>query len=252
MTASNKISVVGIVLASLLLLLQLLFQYRFITLIFIILLFLLVTIAFLKEENRAFVWTIVAFSGGMFAFVYGDRLILELPLSYSAKLLLNRGLLLIPIVAVFYVMVKFGQKPLFYPITGKKMGFGRGWINRIYQVFLGLLVVALLFFISEAYPFHMKDLWVALLYSFISAVLMEILWRGVLLLQLKRIVGSTLAVFVTALSSALAYYLFGYSFLFCTIFFLSGILLGAATDKTNRLLPAILSHFLLTFMYMIS
>lgn len=246
MAGSHKFSVIGVGLSTLLILCQLLFQFQLINLVFIILLILMVSVAFFREKNRLLVWMIISFSGGLFVFMYLDRISLELTFAHPTRLVLSRFLFLIPILSVYYVIRKFKNKPISFPFKVARTGWNNGFL-----LLTGLQVTALLFYVSKAAPLPFDFLFMAILYSSINTFVIEYLWRGLFLYHLKMVIGQLFAIIFTSLSAAIGYYLFGYSIGFCCIFFLIGLLLGRFTIQSNSLAPAMLYHFLLSFTYIL-
>lgn len=244
----------GLFLATIFLLIQMLFQLQMFTPIFMILILLMISVAFLSETNRVFVWTIVSFSGGLFAFIYADRLLLLLPFSHANLILLNRLLLLFPILIIGYVLYKFKATFSDFRI---KMDWGsiklRGnreiSIKRLYIMGLVLLLLVFLFSFIESFPVKWIGLWRAVAFSALNAALVEVLFRGVLLTRFITVIDKIPAVFFTSLSGAIAYYLFGYSFSYSFLFFVIGLLLGLLTIHTKSLLPAITGNFLLSMIF---
>lgn len=247
-----KLSVVGVGLSALLIVIQLLFQFQLINLVFIILLILMVSVAFLEEKNRLLVWMMISFSGGLFAFMYIDRILLELSLTHPTRLVLSRFLFLIPIVSVYYVVRKFKDKPLSFPFKGSRARWNTlGPVKKAFVMLTSLQLMAMFFFLLKAIPLPFDFLFMALLYSSINTFIIEYLWRGLFLYHFKMMIGQWPAIIFTSLSAAIGYYLFGYTIGFCSFFFLVGLLLGRITIRSNSLAPAMLYHFLLTFTYIL-
>lgn len=241
----------GIFLATLLLIIQLLFQFQLFTFVFILVLILLVSVAFLSENNRVFVWTLVSFSVGLFAFIYVGRIILETSLSHANLFILTRCLLGLPILLMIYVIAKFNHSVLPYSlkINWENITITSGpkkiSVKAIFQIVIAMLVLILFYLMWGSKPSLLPK---AMLFALVNGVLVELLWRGVLLTRLQILVGSKLAIIVSSLSCSLAYYLFGYSIVFCMAFFIICLFLGAFTWSVKSLLPAILFNVLLTLM----
>lgn len=240
---------VGVFLAMLMVLIQLLFQFQLFIYVFVLLIFLMVSVVFFSEESRILVWTIVSFSGGLFAFIYGDRLLLELPLSHPNLLLSNRFLLLFPLILMGYVIYKFKKKPLSLQMRPE---WKTSKVKQLYFIVIGVHLLVLIIMFRHSYSHNLNDLGIALAYSFVNAVLVEALWRGVLLARFKEVIGVKLAIFFASISGALAYYLFGYPFSHCLFLFVVGLFLGTLTQSTKSLTPAIIWNFLLTLIFILS
>lgn len=256
MIGSQRNSWMGLYLATLLLIIQLFFQYKLFTFVFVIVLILMIIVAFLSEKNRVFVWTLVSFSSGLFIFIYVDRIILELSFSHTELLLLNRLLLALPILLMCYVIGKFKTKVFAFTFKMEWdnqiilpfiwWGFKKISVRAFLIIFLTLHLLFLLHYMWKSEPIFLNSLMEALLFSILNGVLVEVLWRGILLTRLVHIIGEKMAILFTSLSCALAYYLFGYSIHFCIVFFIIGLFNGATTCKTKSLIPAIIFNFLFT------
>lgn len=237
----------GMFLAALLLIIQLLFQFQLFTFAFIILLILLISVAFLPENNRVFVWTLVSFSVGLFAFIYIGRIILELPFSHVDTFILTRFLLVLPILFMSYVIRKFNQRVLLF---SKKIEWNEtfvfGGVKKTFRIVIAVLGLILIYLLWKSRSYLFDNLPKVVLFSLINGVLVELIWRGILLTRLQLLVGSKLAVLVSSISCAIAYYLFGYTFPFCLVFFVLCLFLGTITWKTKSLVPAIILNVLLT------
>lgn len=208
-----------------------LFNYAF----GLIVLFIL-SVAFLPEEIRLFVWIGITYLLGLFAFIYGERIITLLPLEESDLLILSRFLLFIPSLFISYITLKFGEKIFTYlPLPVQKM-------NTIWKiiVILGYGIFLVSFFLQNgpAFPLLFK----VIIYVVIQCFAVELLWRGILLRRMEVLIGEGFAVFFTSLSSALAYMLFQLSIFYCIFLFFLFILLGKLTIKFKSIWPACFIH----------
>lgn len=238
----------------LLLLIQILFQFQVFNLTFIIVLALLLCVAFMSEQNRLFIWTIIGFVIGQFVFMYGDRLLIELHLSYPDIFILNRLLLLFPIGFISYVVFKFHKtvisfslKP-FWNLTFIRIG---NWKLSIKNFFITIMIIHLIFIIPlfvSTFPINPVLFGKIIIFSIINGVLVEVLWRGILLTRMMNLVGEKFAVLCTSLSCSLAYLFFGFSYTLCLIFFIVGIILGAMTIRSKSLSPAIVWNTVFTIL----
>lgn len=238
---------------------QLLFQLKTYSLAFIILLGLLLIISFMGERNRLFVWMTISFTVGQLAFIYGDRLILELNLTYAGNLILNRTLLFIPIILVAFVVYKFNRGAL--PFIGKPrwseninlpfIWYGN-WRLSVKHFFIGgtaLYTIVLLLLGITAGSLTWKIIANIISFSILNGITIEFLWRGLLLNQIRLLTGEKIAVFVTSISCTMFYYLLGFSLWSCLIFFVAGIFQGEITLRANNLFPAIVWNTCLTILF---
>lgn len=239
----------------LLLFMQLLFQFHLFTLAFVIVLILLVLVAFMNEQNRLFIWTIIGFVVGEFAFIYGDRLLIELSLSHIDVFIFNRVLLLFPIIIISYIVYKFKGKVI--SDTGKpdwnqftKIPFiwwGKKFTIRTLFLLIPPFVLIFLFFnIGNSLPMSPVLFGKILLFAIVNGLLIEFLWRGLLLTRIRLLIGEKFAVIVTSLSCAMAHYFFGFSLNLSLIIFILGIYLGGLTVHSKSLLPAVVGNILFT------
>lgn len=249
MTEKVKYSPIGIFLGVVFIFIQLLFQYNLFNMIFFLLLILMVTVVFLREVNRVFVWSMVSFSGGLFAFIYGDRLLLELPLSYGNTLIANRLLLLIPIFLMSYVIYKFRENVIPYwkkPNWDLPSGSNSLSVKGYYIVVLVILLLVLLIAVFNDWPAGFGVISSALLFSIINGVLVEVLWRGILFTRMEKLLGYKLAIFFTSLSCSLMFFLLGFTIEISAFYFFISVLLGFLTYKTASLFPGTVLNILFT------
>ena len=85
------------------------FQLNQLTIAFLILFVLLLLVGFLQERQRIFVWITIVYFIGELLYLYGNRFISSLSYHVNILLMLDKVLLLFPIVMIFYVCHKFKQ-----------------------------------------------------------------------------------------------------------------------------------------------
>jgi uncharacterized protein len=242
----------GVFLAIVLLTIQLSFQLKLINVVFLVLILLMITVGFLPEKYRIFIWLMVSFSGGMFAFIYIDRLLLEFSFSIANLLIFNRILLLFPIILMLYVLFMFKEKmngSMTLPEWNKtfiRLGEKKLTFKVLYTSVSIFLLAPLLLLILGSNGEHTNTLWKAITFALLNGLLVEVLWRGILLSRMKLLIGEKLAVLMTSISCSFAYYLFGYSFELCLSFFLIFVFFGLITVKVRTLFPVISWNVLLT------
>ncbi|MBT2689615.1 CPBP family intramembrane metalloprotease [Bacillus sp. ISL-47] len=248
----------SIFLAVLLLLQNKLFTFAFI-LSFALIIFLLVT----SRQERVFSWTIAAYLTGNLLILYGDRLLDELPLQTYILLILNRVLLIIPILLLIYVSKKFNksanrywQKPawnaqIYFPFIWR--GFHSLTIKAflIIALIMNSVILAPAIFLAEI-PFG-TDLFVFLIgFSTVNAFMEEFLWRGILLTRMAGLAGEKEAVIFSGISFGFSHLMLGYSFAVCLLFALGGVFYGAITVKSGSIIPAILWHSAINVLMILS
>jgi uncharacterized protein len=243
----------GILLTMLLLFIQVLFQFMRLNIILIVLILLLISVAFFEEKYRVFIWCIISFTMGLFALVYIDRVLVEFSLARPELFILNRMLLLIPISIMSYILLKFKEvKVMYIQMPNLESTFKIPFLSQvsiksfIWIVFI-IHLVALLYALIAAFPVSSSNLFYAITFSVISGILIELLWRGILLSRIESILGEKPAVFFTSISCSLALLLFGFSLFYSLFFFVMGLILGFVTYKTKSIYPAITLSILLTF-----
>lgn len=237
----------GFFLTVLLLAIQVLFQLQWLNLLLLILIGLFISVAFYREEHRVFVWCMNSFAIGLFALVYIDRILIELPLSRPELLIVNRLLLMIPIALMSYVLLKFGYLKKMNEETTWIGGLKKRNVRSLFWIVLSVNLIMLIFALWGALPVSLSNLSYAIVFSIISGTFMEILWRGILLSRMESIIGAKPSVFFTSISSALAAFMFGFSLFYCLLFLLMGILQGIFTLRAKSLFPAITVSVVMNF-----
>lgn len=231
----------------LLLAIQVLFQLQWLNLLLLILIGLFISVAFYREEQRVFVWCMISFAIGLFALVYIDRILIEFSFSRPELLIMNRFLLLIPIALMSYVLFKFGYLKKMNEKTTLIGGLKKRNVGRLFWMVMSANLILLIFALLRAVPISLSNLAYGVVFAIISGTLMEILWRGILLPRMESIIGEMPALFFTSLSSALAAFMFGFTLLYCLLFFMMGLLQGIFTLSEKSLFPAIAVSTVMTF-----
>lgn len=255
----NKSKLMAIILVILFLSIQLLFLLKTFTLVFIILLGLLLGILFMAERNRLFVWMTISFTVGLLAFIYGDRLILEVNVTHAEILILNRILLFLPIILVAFVVYKFNRgvlsflhKPSWNENTKLPFIWSGFWelsVKRFFIIGTVVYIVILLILGVNAGPLNWHIVGNIFFFSILNGITIEFLWRSLFLAQIRVLIGDKGAVLVTSLSCAMFYYLLGFSLAHCLIFFVAGIFHGGITLRSNSLYPAMIWNICLTITF---
>ncbi|MBD1378694.1 CPBP family intramembrane glutamic endopeptidase [Metabacillus arenae] len=93
---------------------------------------------------------------------------------------------------------------------------------------------------------------IAVLFSIINAVLEELIWRGFLLSQFSEFLGDKWAVTVTSLGFGFQHYSLGFSWPTCLFFSIGGFFYGGLTIKSKSIIPAIIWHFVLNILMVLS
>lgn len=241
----------------------LLFQLKLFTFAFLIAFALILYLVCTSQQDRVFAWCIPAYLIGSLLLMYGDRLMDEVPIQPFILTILNRFLLIIPILLLFYVSKKFN-------ITANQYWQKPDWNARIYFPFIWrgfhslsakqfLLAALLLNFLfmspnifSVKIPFQINFFVFLIGFSLVNGIFEELLWRGILLSRMTDLAGERASVIFSGISFGFSHLMLGYSFAACLLFALGGIFYGALTVKTGSILPAVIWHFALNTLMILS
>lgn len=252
----DSIQVSNIVLIAIFLIVQLLFLNNMFSFAFIILLLTIVAAVLFSEKQRLFIWTFFCFFVGLFAFIYGDRLLL-LFFSNENALIISRLVLLFPIIIMSYVIYKF-KKPIIkftiLPNWKREIKFPFVWWGfkkttiSIYFIFLIILIILIPLFSEFTFSqMNLERIVKISLFSILNGILVEFIWRGILLTQINELIGEKLAAVVTSLSCAFFYHFIGLPLFETGLIFLLGIFFGGLTLKSNSMILPIILHIIYTF-----
>lgn len=216
-----------------------------------------------SKQKRIFVWVILAYSLSYLFYLYGDRFIEELPLRVNTLIILNRFLLLLPIFFMSYVIKKFKAEINYYwkkTNWQAKISFPFVWTGFhtiSMKVFLPIAIcVNILFFIplilntklNTGFSFFIF----LILFSFINGILEEILWRGIFLTRMVDLAGEKAATLFSGIAFGLSHLALGYSWLACLGFAIAGFFYAGITIKSGSIMPAIILHFVLNILMILS
>lgn len=190
---------------------------------------LLLLLAFLKEENRLFAWVVISFFGGNFIVIYLDKFIEGLVEDPFYRVIINQILFIIPILSMCYVIKQFNRRVSFF--TKKPGSF------RILYIVLLLVVTGLVFLQGDINVFLSL-----FTFSLIHATMQEVVWRGILLTQIIKIVGERKAILFTSIVFAVNTTIFGFSPAVFLLYLTLGLIFGFLTTKYKSILPAIVVH----------
>ncbi|WP_180954866.1 CPBP family intramembrane glutamic endopeptidase [Bacillus sp. V3-13] len=255
---------IGFILISLFVFMILLFELQLFTLLALFSLGLFIAIAFIKEENRLFIWVTLAFLAGQLLQLYGDRFLDAIVTNSYVNAVMNRFLILVPILLISYVAYMFKRKANLYwnrPDWNEKIYFPFIWSGFHSLKASGFLAAALsvniavfLFFIffngGELFLLE-APLFIAA-FSLVNGLLEEILWRGVLLTRFAAMVGEKWAVLFNGAAFGFSHLAYGYSFISCLGFAIGGLFLAGLTIRSASLLPAALWHICLNLLMILS
>ncbi|WP_231734732.1 CPBP family intramembrane glutamic endopeptidase [Bacillus sp. FJAT-29937] len=239
-------------------------QYKLFIFSYALLLAMIIYLTIVANQSRVFVWAMAAYTIGYLVLLYGDRLIEELPLTISSIMIINRSLLLFPILFMVYVIKKFQKNWNLYGLKPNWMatisfpfiwsGFHTVTIRVFLIIAISINLAAFIPFLSLA-KFNFGDpnfLLFILLFSIINGTLEEILWRGIVLTRLVDLAGEKTAVIFSGLGFGLSHLAFGYSWWLCLLFALGGIFYAGITIRSGSILPAIIWHILFNVFMILS
>lgn len=250
----------GLILAIIFLIALLFFEIQNFRGVFVLLFILLLAVFFLEEKYRMFIWLLCAFFIGKLIFLYGDRLMLELPLSNRLSFTGSQFLFLIPISLMLYISKKFKEETHFNWRRPKwQFTFHLPLINLKIPVrnmlLIGISLSSLLFLpsiLKEDFNFSLDLMIMGLVFSIANGVLQEVLWRGIFLRVFVRLAGNFLAVAVTSIAFGISQFSLGFSVLACLGFIVIGYLFALITLKSNSLLPSTIWHIVVNFLLILN
>ncbi|MEH7124905.1 CPBP family intramembrane glutamic endopeptidase [Bacillus sp. JJ1773] len=239
-------------------------QHKLFIFSYALLLAMIIYLTIVANQSRVFVWVLAAYTIGYLVLLYGDRLIEELPLNISSIMIINRSLLLFPILFMVYVIKKFKKNWNLYGLKPNWMatisfpfiwsGFHTVTIRVFLLIALCINLAAFIPFLSLT-KFNFGDpnfLLFIILFSIINGTLEEILWRGIVLTRLVDLAGEKAAVLFSGLGFGLSHLAFGYSWWLCFLFALGGIFYAGITIRSGSILPAIIWHIIFNVFMILS
>ncbi|WHX98278.1 CPBP family intramembrane glutamic endopeptidase [Neobacillus sp. DY30] len=226
------------------------YQGNFLSLLFIVLVYLftrnhyspffwmilglLLVLSFLREENRLFAWVIISFFGSNLIVIYLDKFIDGLIENPFYLVLVNQILFIIPTLTMCYVIKQFHKRISFY--------FNKPKSFRIFFSYLLLIAAGFLFL------FFIKgriDVFLALFtFSLIHAIVQEVIWRGILLTQMIKIMSEKTAILYTSIAFSVNTTIFGFGPSVVLLYLTFGLIFGFLTTKFTSIFPAIGVHTL--------
>ncbi|KON88607.1 hypothetical protein AF332_18560 [Sporosarcina globispora] len=241
----------------------LLFQYKLFAFAFILTFGLIIFLLFMSKQERVFSWIIAGYLTGSLLFLYGDKMLDALPIQHYILMIVNRFLLLIPILLLVYISKKFNK-------TVISLWRKPDWNSQIFFPFLFsgfhslkikyFLVIAIIVnFASFAYSIlsaensYTKDFLIFLIcFSIVNGIMEELLWRGIILSRMSELSGEKAAVLFSGLAFGFSHIMLGYSFVTCLLFAVGGIFYAAITVKSRSIFPAVIWHVAMNLFMILS
>ncbi|MFC0418058.1 lysostaphin resistance A-like protein [Cytobacillus solani] len=238
-------------------------QFKQFTIAFTLLLACILYLAIFAKQKRVFLWGLAAYSIGYLFYLFGDRFIDSLPYHVNILMVLSRCLLLFPIVIMFYVARKFGEKSVLYwsrPDWQAKITFPFIWDGFHSISIKGFLLFAISINIAIFTPFILKTnpsmslhlLLFLLFFSIINGLLEEILWRGIILTSMVNLAGEKAALLFSGIAFGLSHLILGYSILTCFGFAIGGFFYAGITIRSGSLFPAVIWHIVFNCLMILS
>lgn len=239
------------------------FQLNHLTIAFLILFILLLFVGFLKEKQRIFAWITIAYFLGELLYLYGNRFISSLSYHVNILLMLDKVLLLFPIVMIFYVCHKFKQNvSLFFKKTVWDQKVSLHFLSRrlfklsVYRFLMAAICITttmyLPFIILEAPNIKLQWFFWIFIYAAITSITEEILWRGLIMTAMKNLTNQSFAIFFSSAAYGFSYLMFGYSFSICLLIALFGCYWGFITFRSASIVPALIWHFVFQVLMVLS
>ncbi|MBS4189419.1 CPBP family intramembrane metalloprotease [Bacillus sp. FJAT-49705] len=239
-------------------------QYKQFTLAFTIIIGFVIFMTVTSKQNRVFIWVITAYILGYLFYLYGDRFIEELPFPISIIMIINRCLLFFPIIFMVYVIKKFDVVLNHYwdkPNWKATISFPFIWSGFHSVSVKVFLMIAICINFAVFIPFiHFSNIQLAspsflfflFIFSFVNAILEEILWRGILLTRMSTLAGEKAAVIFSGITFGISHISLGFSWDVCLLFALGGIFYAGITVRSGSILPAIIWHIMFNFLMILS
>ncbi|MGM0874781.1 MAG: CPBP family intramembrane glutamic endopeptidase [Bacillota bacterium] len=216
-----------------------------------------IIILFLLKGNKRLIMTITAFLIGFSLYRYSGLLIEHTIKSNEGRIILNR-LSLLFVIGSLVVVSRLYKHPFRYmnkPEWHNKIYFPfiwRGFHSLKISTFLivAILINALVFmpFIFSQDGAYLRDLiMIAIFFTFINAILEELLWRGFLLSHFKECVNDYYALIFTSIGFGLQHISIGIPLVPSFLFSFGGIFFAGVVMRANSIYPSIIWHIVLNF-----
>jgi membrane protease YdiL (CAAX protease family) len=219
-------------------------------------LFTLLIILYLVEGNKRLIMTISAFLVGFSLFRYFGLIFTDIE-NDEVRISLNR-LSLFLVIGSLVAVSRFYKHPFRYnhkPVWNNTISFPfiwRGFHSIKISTFLiiAIIINSLVFipFIMMQNASYLQEvLFLAILFSFINAILEEVLWRGYLLSQFKESVDDYYALIFTSIGFGLQHISIGIPLIPSILFSFGGIFFAGVVMRSNSIFPSMIWHILLNF-----
>lgn len=172
-------------------------------------------------------------------------------ISAEMKILINRSFLLFIIIGTVISLLLFKQKISIFTLLPEwrssiKMPFHT--IKLPYFLLIGLMgssVILIPIFFHQETSYVKSIFLFGILFAVINATLEEILWRGILLSNLKENISTFYALGITSIGFGLLHLSIGIPFIICLLFSFGGLFYAIVVLKTNSIYPSIVFHMVI-------
>jgi len=152
---------------------------------------------------------------------------------------------------ISYLQKPNWDEPLYFPFIWN--GFHRTPVKTFLMIALSVNVAIFVpILIVNGVPLT-REIWLlAICFAVSNALLEELVWRGALLSLFSELLGDKWAVALTSIGFGLQHYSLGFPWLVCLAMSIGGLFFGGITIKSNSIFPAIIWHFVLNILMVLS
>jgi uncharacterized protein len=212
------------------------YEYKLYKLFFALFIIQLLSVTVLSiEKSRLFMWCLNTLLFCFLLILYAYPILEGLPLTRISIILTSEGLQLVPIVALLYIHFMFKQKVELNIFEVK------GVLPQVRYFFISIPLIIIL--LSGLADISDTFFWLSI-YGLLHAVVLEILWRGILLPLYIEFWGVLLGILVNSITFCVYLHSFGFSFYLCFMMMFVNIASSFVRIKTTSISPSIFIHFM--------
>ena len=199
--------------------------------------------------NRFVISTFIAFLVSFLLYQLTNAVVNSFEISRELKVLINRGLLLMIFLGLCIANLSLNKKISFFnhkPKWSQSISLPLHTIKLSSFMLIGLMISGITFlpFILQQDPVFIKSILLfAILFSIINTTLEEMIWRGIMLSNLREHMSMMNAVIITSIGFGLLHLVVEIPFMISLLFSFGGLFYGMVVIKSNSIYPAILLHF---------
>lgn len=218
----------------------LLFQLKIFIASYLFIFISLIILFFLKEKNRIFVWSMIAFLLAQFIYLYGNRFINNLHLPIYWLPVAKSTLLLFHCLFIYYIFNKFSVARNQYFKWKTSINSNKG------SIIAGIMLLTCLS--PLLFGFQLNMLFPIISFALINSVIEETLWRGLLLTLFISRIGKKGAIILTSALFGIFYLAYNLSFPLLFSIVLFGIILAMLTIRMKSIVPSFILHFIVNML----